>query len=118
MGRWLGSSVPRSEPSRRRGSRIHYRARRPSSDVDQVDHGPGSVRYARVTDGMTAGTVAVEVVRSRARSTQVRVTYDLTSLTPAGEAWLDAFEADYDAEIAEWATEIEAALKRAEQRDS
>lgn len=26
-----------------------------------VDHGPGSVRYARVTEGLTAGTVAVNV---------------------------------------------------------
>jgi hypothetical protein len=41
----------------------------------------------------------------------VRVTYDLTALTPAGETWLDAFAADYDAAIGEWATEIAAALR-------
>jgi hypothetical protein len=29
-----------------------------------VDHGPASVRYERVTSGMTAGTVAVERVGS------------------------------------------------------
>jgi hypothetical protein len=77
-----------------------------------VDHGPGSVRYARVTEGMTGGTVAVDVVGSSERSTQVRVTYDLTSLSPAGETWLEAFDADFDAAIRDWATEIAAALQR------
>jgi hypothetical protein len=75
-----------------------------------VDQRPGSVRYARVTEGMTAGTVAVDVVGSGERSTQVRVTYDLTSLTRAGETWLEVFAADYEAAIGEWATEIAAAL--------
>jgi hypothetical protein len=83
-----------------------------------VDHGPGSVRYARVTEGMTAGTVAVDVVGSREGSTQVRVTYDLTSLTPAGETWLEAFAADYEAAIGDWATEIAAALQRPDWRDA
>jgi hypothetical protein len=76
-----------------------------------VDHRAGGVRYARVTEGMTAGTVAVEVVGSRDRSTEVRVTYDLTALTPAGETWLEAFDADYDDAIGDWATEIAAALE-------
>jgi hypothetical protein len=71
-----------------------------------VDHGPASVRYARVTHGMTAGMVAVEVVGSGEHSTRVRVTYDLTALTTTGEAWLDAFDAGYDTEIGGWATEI------------
>jgi hypothetical protein len=83
-----------------------------------VDHGPGGVRYARVTDGMTAGTVAVDVVGSRERSTQVRVTYDLTALTPAGETWLESFDADYDAAIGDWAAEIAAALARPGEQDS
>ncbi len=83
-----------------------------------VDHGPGSVRYARVTEGMTAGTVAVDVVGSGEHSTLVRVTYDLTSLTPAGESWLQAFVVDYDAEIGSWATEIAAAVRRTGRRDS
>jgi len=83
-----------------------------------VDHQPGRVRYARVTVGMTAGTVAVEVVGSREHSTQVRVTYDLTALTPAGDTWLEAFDADYDVAIGEWATDITAALRRLGRRDS
>ena len=78
-----------------------------------VDHGPDGVRYARVTHGMTAGTVAVEVVGSREQSTQVRVTYDLTALSPAGETWLERFGADYATEIAGWGTEIAAALEGA-----
>jgi polyketide cyclase/dehydrase/lipid transport protein len=77
-----------------------------------VDHGPESVRYARVTHGMTAGTVAVDVVESDEHSTRVRVTYDLTALSSAGESWLDAFDADYDSAIGGWATEIAAGLQR------
>ena len=76
------------------------------------------MRYARVTDGMTAGTVAVDIVGSRERSTRVRVTYDLTALTPAGEKWLEAFDADYDTAIGEWATEIAASLERQAGPDS
>jgi hypothetical protein len=83
-----------------------------------VDHRTQSVRYARVTEGLTAGTVAVDVVASREDSTQVRVTYDLTALTPAGERWLDAFNADYEAVIAGWSTEIAAALQRSASQDS
>jgi hypothetical protein len=77
-----------------------------------VDHGPRSVRYARVTHGMTAGTVAVDVLASNERSTRVRVTYDLTALTSAGESWLEGFEAEYDTEIGGWASEIAAGLQR------
>jgi hypothetical protein len=79
-----------------------------------IDHGPAGVRYARVTEGLTAGTVAVDVVESGAESTQVRVTYDLTSLTPAGESWLETFDAGYDGGIGAWATEIAAALQRSD----
>jgi hypothetical protein len=77
-----------------------------------VDHSPGSVRYARVTHGTTAGTVAVDVIGSSERSTRVRVTYDLTALTSAGERWLDALGADYDTAIGDWSMEIAAALQR------
>jgi hypothetical protein len=76
-----------------------------------VDHGPSGVRYARVTEGMTAGTVAVDVVGARERSTQVRVTYDLTALTAAGDTWLEAFDADYETAVGDWATAIATALE-------
>jgi hypothetical protein len=83
-----------------------------------VDHRPEGVRYARVTEGMTAGTVAVDVVGSSERSTQVSVTYDLTSLSPAGDTWLESLDADYEAAIGGWATEIAAALQRLGERGS
>jgi hypothetical protein len=74
-----------------------------------VDHRPDGLRYARVTHGMTAGTVAVDAVASHHGATRVRVTYDLTALSIAGETWLAAFDAAYDTEIASWATDIAAA---------
>jgi hypothetical protein len=83
-----------------------------------VDHRTQSVRYARVAEGLTAGTVAVDVVAPREDSTEVRVTYDLTALTPAGEHWLEAFDADYEAVIAGWSTEIAEALQRSASQDS
>jgi hypothetical protein len=83
-----------------------------------VDYGPTGVRYARVTEGVTAGTVAVDVVGTPERSTRVCVTYDLTALTPAGDSWLEAFDADYEAAIGEWATQIASALERPGRRDS
>jgi hypothetical protein len=77
-----------------------------------VDHRPESVHYARVTQGMTAGTVAVEVVGSGEHSTRVRVTYDLTAVTSADDSWLKTFDADYDIAIGGWSTEIAAGLQR------
>jgi hypothetical protein len=50
-------------------------------------------------------------LRSRKDATEVSVTYDLTALTTAGEAWLEAFSADYEHGIAAWSTEIAAALQ-------
>jgi hypothetical protein len=76
-----------------------------------VDRLPQSIRYARVVPAMTAGTIAVEVVSSHEAATQVRVTYDLTALSPAGERWLEAFDAAYQAEIASWAIDIAVALE-------
>ena len=77
-----------------------------------VDHGPDTIRYARVVHGVTAGTIAVQVLGSKDGATQVRVTYDLTALTPAGETWLEAFAERYETEIAEWSSEIARALEQ------
>jgi hypothetical protein len=77
-----------------------------------VDHRPDSVRYARIVHGMTAGTIAVDVLDACADVTRVRVTYDLTALSPAGESWLEAFDAHYQTEIAAWSNQIAAALER------
>ena len=119
--RWADGWDPHyPEPDRREGPGAVFTTGHGAHQTTwiMVDHTPGGVRYARVTEGMTAGTVEVEVVGSRERSTQVRVTYDLTSLSPAGELWLEAFDADYDAEIGDWATEIAVALGRSGGRDS
>jgi hypothetical protein len=75
-----------------------------------IDRDPEMIRYARVTNDMTAGTVAVEICGSGESATNLRVSYDLTALSTHGEAWLDAFDAGYDAEIAAWATAIAAAV--------
>ena len=75
-----------------------------------VDHQPELVRYARVTNELTAGTVAVEVLASDDDATRLAVTYDLTALSSAGEQWLTEFDRDYDTEIASWATEIAKAV--------
>jgi hypothetical protein len=53
--------------------------------VDQDENG---VRYARFTPGATAGTVAVTVLAAKSTSTRVRVSYDLTALSPDGARWL------------------------------
>lgn len=113
--RWADGWDPQyPEPGRREGAGAVFTTGHGGHQTTwiMVDHGPESVRYARVTQGMTAGTVAVDVVGSRERSTKVRVTYDLAALTQAGEAWLEAFDADYDAAIGEWASEIAVALQR------
>jgi hypothetical protein len=76
--------------------------------VDQDERG---VRYARVTPGHAAGTVAVSVLEAGDAATRVRVTYDLTALSDAGRAWLADFAAGYAAEIAEWEAAIAAATQ-------
>ena len=119
--RWADGWDPHyPEPGRREGPGAVFTTGHGGHQTTwiMVDHAPGGVRYARVTEGMTAGTVAVDVVGSRERSTQVRVTYDLTALSPAGEAWLDAFDGHYETAIGDWATEIAAAFAHPEGPDS
>lgn len=113
--RWAEGWDPHyPEPGRREGAGAVFITEHGGHQTTwiMVDQRPEGVRYARVTDATSAGTVAVDVVGTRDGATQVRVTYDLTATTAAGEAWLDAFDAHYEAAIAEWATEIAAALQR------
>jgi hypothetical protein len=113
--RWAHGWDPQyPEPDRREGPGAVFTTGHAGQQTTwiMVDHSAGSVRYARVTDGMTAGTVAVEVVGSGEQSTRVRVTYDLTALTGTGESWLDAFDADYDAAVGGWSTAISDGLRR------
>ena len=82
-----------------------------------VDHRPDCVRYSRVTDGLTAGTVAVEGVPNAqpgadVNATRARITYDLTALSARGERWLADFDAGYADEIGSWADDIARAISR------
>lgn len=77
-------------------------------DWDPAAH---RVRYARVTPGLKTGTVEV-VCAPRARATSVAtVTYELTALSPEGDADLATWTAGWFAGyLAEWETQIAAAL--------
>ncbi len=77
-----------------------------------VDRGPETIRYARVVPGMSAGTIAIKLVHADERTTAVEVTHAVTALSAAGESWLEAFAAGYDAEIESWGAEIAEALDR------
>ena len=79
-----------------------------------VDHLPERIRYARVTHGITAGTVSVEAIAGDDHATRLRVTYDVTALSAAGESWLTEFADGYEREIASWAADIAAAVQAAD----
>jgi hypothetical protein len=111
--RWAGGWDPRyPQPHRREGPGAVFTTNHGAHQTIwvMVDHLPNSIRYSRVADGLTAGTVAIEVLDSGKAATHVRVTYDLTALGPAGERWLEAFDAGYRDEIAAWESENAAAL--------
>jgi hypothetical protein len=57
-------------------------------------------------------TIAIDGVGSRKDATHVRVPYDLTAVTPTADGSLEAFNVDYETEIAAWSTEIAAAIGR------
>jgi hypothetical protein len=112
--RWADGWDPQyPQPSRREGPGAVFTTSHGAHQATwvMVDHGPDRVRYARIVHGLTAGIVAVDLFASRDDTTRARVTYDLTALGPAGESHLEAFDADYQAEIAAWSTEIAAALQ-------
>ena len=113
--RWAEGWDPHyPEPGRREGPATVFTTEHHGHQTTwiMVDQQPNSVRYARVTHDMTAGIIAVEALGSGDDTTQVRVTYDLTALTTAGESWLQSFESNYDTAIASWSTEIAAALQQ------
>ena len=72
---------------------------------------PDQVSYARVSSSGTAGTVEVRVIRSDADTTTMEVSYDLTALTDSAVQEISLFAANYEREMAEWATHIHAALE-------
>jgi hypothetical protein len=66
-------------------------------------------RYARVAAGVDAGTVTVRC-RPDGAGTVAEVTYELTALTPYGDARLHHFAADYEEFLAGWERAIAAAV--------
>lgn len=72
-----------------------------------VDRTPGHfLRYARTTPGISAGTVTV-VLAPHGDGSRVQVTYELTALSPHGDAELAAQAADPDLSPATWQRPIE-----------
>lgn len=74
--------------------------------VVDVDRAARRVRYVRDTPGSRIGTVEVRCAPAQGGGTSAQVTYDLTALSPAGEAHLAAFARDFPAMLASWEREI------------
>ena len=66
---------------------------------------PTLVRYARLTPGVTAGTVTVRCAPD-GEATAAEVTYELTALSPEGEQHLEHLADGYPAHIDGWARAI------------
>jgi hypothetical protein len=64
------------------------------------------VSYARVTPGSRAGTVTVEVDADGQGGSTVRVTYELTALTPEGRGPLREFAGGYRDFLRSWEVDI------------
>lgn len=111
--RWADGWEPRyPEPARRDGPGAVFTTAHGDRQTTwvMVDHQPDRVRYARVTDGFTAGTVEVLALSADQQTTRLSVTYDVTALGTAGEHWLASFDDHYEAEIASWAADIASVL--------
>jgi hypothetical protein len=67
--------------------------------------------YARIAPDRIAGTITVSCTPAAAPDqTRVTVSYDVTSLSPEGAAFVRELEAGYDAFLESWRREIIAAL--------
>jgi hypothetical protein len=71
-----------------------------------------SVAYARVVPGHIAGTIRVACSAADG-GCHVRVTYDVTSLAPAGDDWIREFERGYSDFLEHWRRAIVASLSSA-----
>lgn len=71
--------------------------------VLEFDPAAGRAWYARMTSGSHLGTVRVECRAERPGETRIRVSYALTSLSPAGTEVLEGMtEQAYPAMLEEW----------------
>lgn len=79
-------------------------------DWDPAEH---RVRYARVTPGLKTGTVEVTCAPGARATTVATVTYELTALSPEGDADLSTWtESWFAGDLAEWEAQIAAALAK------
>jgi hypothetical protein len=77
------------------------------SDAAKLRH-----RYSRVTPGIAAGIVEVELF-PRPTGCRVGVSYDMTALSPAGEAFLASHSGDaFSQMLGKWRELILAAIGR------
>ena len=77
-----------------------------------VERSDDAVAYARVVPGHIAGTISV-VCTAEGEGCRVRVTYDVTSLGPAGDEWIAEFERGYANFLEHWRHAIVASLNAA-----
>ena len=72
-----------------------------------LERGDSGMRYARVVPGRIAGTITVTCTEAAEPShTRVSVTYDITSLSPEGAAFVEELEASYDEFLEDWRQQI------------
>ncbi len=74
-------------------------------------HPPLEIRYARVADSLTSGTVHV-MLAERATGCTVTVTYDLTATSREGARTLERFAEEYPEFLASWREDIVEFLER------
>jgi len=76
-----------------------------------LDRRADAMSYARVVPGSIAGTIAVTCrAAESAEETEITVTYDTTSLSAEGAAFVEELNRGYDAFLESWREEILKAL--------
>lgn len=78
--------------------------------VTRFDPEGGAAEYVRVTPGSRMGTVSIRAAAADEATTIVHVTYRVTALSPDGNAAVQAFDAGFDAMMAEWAAAVTGVL--------
>jgi hypothetical protein len=72
-----------------------------------LDRHENGMRYARIAPDRIAGTITVTCAEAASSDeTQVTVTYDVTSLSPEGAAFVDELKTGYDGFLESWRQEI------------
>jgi hypothetical protein len=110
----VGSQL--SDPGGRCGrlgdrDRLHDRQRQRNRVWIVIERREDAMRYARVVPDCIAGTISVTCSSAVAgEECRVAVEYDVTTLGPAGGAFVRELESDYDGFLESWRDEIVAAL--------